>query len=404
VSRLQVEAAVVGAGFAGLATAAALRAADVDFVLLEAGADVGGAWARHYDRIRLHTPWHDLPHDGGIRHRFGMLLGRGDLLAYFQAYAKHHEILPHARFGERVVRIRRASGTWELATGNRLVEADFVAVATGVQRRPRIPALPGAAEFGGRLLHSSAYRNAGPFRGLRVLVVGSGNSACEIALDLLAGGAQPTLWVRGPRHFLPLRALARMGRLAGWLPERLVEGWKERAHRVRRGSPEFARILARRDRVLGRLSVDLSRHGIQRPEAGPMTEMYIRGRVPVFDQGAIGAIQAGRLAVVDGRQRPITALVPDGVQLGDAREPFDAVVLATGFEPGLEDLLEDHERLVAWDSGFGHPLPITDGASRSTVEPTLFFPGFETSALGGLGLGRWGWEAGEAIARAILFG
>jgi cation diffusion facilitator CzcD-associated flavoprotein CzcO len=404
VSRLRVEAAVVGAGFAGLATAAALRAADVDFVLLESGADVGGAWARHYDRIRLHTPWHDLPHDGGLRHRFGMLLGRGDLLAYFQAYAKHHELLPRARFGERVVRIRRAGGTWELATESRLVSADFVAVATGVQRRPRIPVLPGAAEFGGRLLHSSAYRNAGPFRGARTLVVGSGNSACEIALDLLAGGAQPALWVRGPRHFVPLRALARAGRLAAWLPDRLVEVWKERAHGVRRGSPEFTRLLARRDRALGRLSVDLSRFGIQRPAAGPMSEMYLHGRVPVFDQGTIAAIRSGRLAVVDGRQRPITALVPGGVKFGDAREPFDVVVLATGFEPGLDELFEDHERLVAWDPGFAHPLPITDGASRSTVEPTLFFPGFETSALGGLGLGRWGWATGEAIARTILYG
>ena len=66
------ELIVVGAGFAGLSLAAHLRKFHFDdFLLLEKGANVGGFWAGNYDRIRIHSPYHDLPGDGGLRRRYG---------------------------------------------------------------------------------------------------------------------------------------------------------------------------------------------------------------------------------------------------------------------------------------------------------------------------------------------
>lgn len=398
---IETDVVVVGAGFAGLATAAALREQAVEFVLLEQGAEVGAFWAGHYDRIRLHSPGHDLPHDGGLRARFARFLGRDDLLAYLQAYAKRHDLYAHALFGQRVRAATASRGTWTVETETHRFSATCLVVATGAQRAPVCAPIPERERFRGFVIHSRGYRNPTAYRGARVLVVGSGNSAAEIALDLSAGGATPTLWVRGPRHFVPLAHVARLAWAWSRVPSRAREALLDRAHGIRRHSPAFRAAIARRDRLFAPWSLDLSRHGIRRPERGPLLEMYEGGRVPVYDQGTAAAIAAGRIAVVDGNERPLVAFAERGVWLGDRAEPFDGVVLATGFAPGLEQLLPDHERLVALDPAFGVRMPITDGNARSTVEPTLFFPGFDLSSIGGLGLGRWGWEVGTTIAAEL---
>lgn len=401
-ARVATDAIVIGAGMAGLATAAALRGAGVDFVLLEQGPDVGAFWSGHYDRIRLHSPWHDLPHDGGLRHRFGMLLGRDDLVAYLRAYAKHHALFEHAAFGQRVLCAARGRNGWDVDTATHRFSAPYLVVATGAQRVPVRVEVPGRERFRGAVLHSRDYRNGIPFRGARVLIVGSGNSAAEIALDLAHAGAHPALWVRGPRHFVPLRAMARMGRVAAWLPSKLVERAKDRAHAVRRADPRFPAVLRQRDALFEAIGIDLEAYGIERPALGPMSEMYLRGRVPVYDQGTAAAIRAGRIAVIDGKQRPLVRFTASGMRLGDRDEPYEAIVLATGFHAGLAEFLAEPERLVAWDAPFRTTLPITDGNGRSAVEPTLFFPGFDLSSLGGLALGRWGFDVGRMIAGEVL--
>jgi cation diffusion facilitator CzcD-associated flavoprotein CzcO len=73
----ELDALVIGAGFAGLATAARLRRRGVAcFTLLEQGPDVGQFWRTNYDRIHLHSPFHDPPDDGGERARYGTFIGR----------------------------------------------------------------------------------------------------------------------------------------------------------------------------------------------------------------------------------------------------------------------------------------------------------------------------------------
>jgi hypothetical protein len=130
-----------------------------------------------------------------------------------------------------------------------------------------------------------------------------------------------------------------------------------------------------------------------------MSELYHAGRIPTFDQGAIPKIRSGAIRVIDGNRRPIECFTEEGVRFGDGAERFDDVVLATGFEAGLEEFIADRELLgpvLFWKS---HPL--TDGRSRSRIHPSLFFPGFDRTPLGGVSLGRWGWEVGERIAEAL---
>ncbi len=144
-----------------------------------------------------------------------------------------------------------------------------------------------------------------------------------------------------------------------------------------------------------RFALDLSAYGIRPPDEGPATLMFRHGRIPWFDQGTAAAIRAGRIEVIDGCKRPLAELTVHGAQLGDREQPFEAIVLATGFEPGLEDFLE--ERLLSFSPELGRRMPSTDGRCRSIVEPTLFFPGFDYTVNGGHSLGLWGCEVADAI-------
>lgn len=391
---------IIGAGFAGLSLGASLRSNGLDnFAVLEQGSGVGAFWSGNYDRIRLHSPWHDLPCDGGLRKRYGMFLGRDELLEYFRAYAAHHRLAAHLHFNERVLRVRRASSRWEVETEHSFSTSQYLVVATSAFRTPVVPEIPGSDKFQGTLMHSRSYRNGAPFRAKRVFVVGSGNSAAEIALDLVeSGAAEVHMWVRGPRHFLPLRTLRPVMRLLRLFDLDFSNRAWDKGHRLTKVNPGFHPTLRQKDRAFSRFSQDLSRFGIRKPKEGPLTEMLVKGRVPVFDQGALPLIRKGKIMIIDGNVRPIRSFTATGVQVGDAEERFDAVILATGFKPGLDEFLRDHQRLVAWNENRCQLLPITDGRCRSTVEPTLFFPGFDFSAIGGFSLGRWGWEIGQKIA------
>ncbi len=402
----ELDVAVIGAGFCGLGVGAGLRAHGIgSFEMLEQGEQVGHFWTTTYDRIQLHSAFHDLPRDGGIRAEYPIFLSRDQLLDYFGRYAKHHGLAVHLRFGTRVLRVRRIDPgphegpEWEIESTRGTVRSRYLAVATAANRVPSIPEIPARSAFRGRVLHSVEYRNARPFVGRSILVVGSGNSAAEICLDLVEGGARAVaMWVRGPRHFIPLArmaALFRFFRLIGAFSETRSDAM----HRLSLGTPEFEQVIAARDRMTALLSVDLSRYGIRKPEDGPMAETFRKGRIPTFDQGAIPKIRSGAIRVIDGNRRPLESFTEEGVRLGGEAERFDAVILATGFEPRVEEFLVDSELLgpaFHWKT-----YPRTDGRSRSTVYPSIFFPGFDRSPLGGQSLGRWGWEVADRIADAL---
>ena len=182
---------VVGGGPGGLAAAYALRARGVRAVVLEKSDRVGASWRRHYDRLHLHTtrrlsalPGLPMPRS------FGRWVARDDVVRYLERYSEHHEL--EIVTGVEVSRIEPAhDGTgWLLhATGGRELTGSTVVVATGYNHTPHLPDWPGRAAFPGEFLHAGEYRNARPYAGRDVLVVGVGNTGAEIAVDLVEGGA-----------------------------------------------------------------------------------------------------------------------------------------------------------------------------------------------------------------------
>eukprot|EP01043_Picozoa_sp_COSAG02_P007595 COSAG02_NODE_230_length_28060_cov_5.226816_10_plen_245_part_00 len=235
----EVEVVVVGGGFCGVALAAALRHFGVSFALLEAGPEAGAGFGGHYDRLRLHTPRHRLLHDGDLESRgnYSMYKSKSELVRYLNEYCALHRLRPgvEVHYETPVASIARApprddwpSG-WTVTTETgRIFHAKAVALCTGAARLPHVPSFasheqPGTSAFlqrGGDVVHSRHYANGARFVDKDVAVVGSGNSAAEICVDLVEHGARSvTMVVSGPRHFLDLRKLS----WVHWIEQALTE-------------------------------------------------------------------------------------------------------------------------------------------------------------------------------------
>jgi cation diffusion facilitator CzcD-associated flavoprotein CzcO len=342
------DAIIIGAGPAGLAAAAALRARGLDASILEKSDAVGAVWRRHYDRLHLHT---DRAHSAlpglPMPKAYGRYPSRAQVVEYLEAYAGKFDLKPI--FNAPVPALRRDGQAWLAEAGENSRRAPIVVVATGWADYPYAPTWPGIETFNGEILHSSRYRNPASFAAKRVLVVGFGNSGGEIALDLAEAGVEVTLSVRGPVNILP-RDLLGLPILA-WaiaqqrLPARLVDAVNAPVLRLAVGPIEEL--------------------GLVRAAKGPRQMIEEDGRVPLLDIGAVAQIRAGRIKV----RGDIARLEPKMVVFANsAPEPFDAVILATGFRPDLRTLLPDAEGVLT-DSG----APLVSG--RTTAEPGLFFCG-----------------------------
>jgi putative flavoprotein involved in K+ transport len=362
---------IVGAGSAGLATGALLRRSGFEPVILEAGPEPGAAWRERYDRLRLHTPrlLSGLP-GRRIPRRFGRWVTRDGLLEYLRDYAEAEGL--DVRTGTTVERIERDGDAWRLDTAQGPVRAEKVVVATGYNGAPFVPDWPGLESFGGELLHSSAYRNPGPFRGRDVLVVGVGNSGAEIATDVAEGGAsRARLSVRTAPQILRRATAGIPAQLVGIAIRKLPPSWVDPISKTQR-----------------RLSIpDLAAQGLPRPEMGVRTSFITTGTTPVLDVGIVDAVRRGRVEVVaavesfDGAD----VLLADGSRI----DP-DVVIAATGFRAGLDGLVGHLDILDR------RGLPVaTDG---EPALPGLWFVGFKPTLGGQL---REGSIAARSVAAAV---
>jgi cation diffusion facilitator CzcD-associated flavoprotein CzcO len=201
---------LIGAGCSGITTAKRLKEYDIDYDQFELSDDVGGNWyhnnpngrASVYDSLHIDTSttrlqfedfpapedWPDFPHHSLIHE-------------YFRDYVDHFGLRDRIGFGTGVERAVRRDDGWDvtLSTGETRGYTDLV-VANGHHWSPRLPDYPG--HFDGVLMHSHDYRS--PFepvemRGKRVIVVGMGNSAMDIASELSSRWMAEKLYVSARR-------------------------------------------------------------------------------------------------------------------------------------------------------------------------------------------------------------
>jgi cation diffusion facilitator CzcD-associated flavoprotein CzcO len=341
---------IVGSGPAGIATAAGLKRRGLDPIVLERGGTVAPAWRNHYDRLHLHTNKgaSDLP-GRPMPDAYPKYPSRDQVSDYLEDYAAAEEI--QVRLNTEAAKCRRIGGLWETATTTgENIESTNLVMATGLNQIPNMPRYPKQELYEGEIIHSADYRNGRPYVDKFVLVVGFGNSAGEIALDLMEHGAQVFISVRSPsvvvpRDIIGITALT----IARWLsvfPPK-VGDWLSKP-------------------ILGMTVGDLSRLGIPKSASGPLEQIAAQQKIPMLDVGTIDAMRSGEIKARPGIDR----FTEKGVIFtGGNSEPFDAVIFATGFEPGVDRILDSTEGVLD-----EHGRPLVSGGV--TAEPGLFFCGF----------------------------
>ncbi len=248
--------AVIGAGAAGLCAAKALVDEGLDVTVLEKGDRPGGLWARGnasglspaYDSLHLNTSkgrtqfvdfpmpeeWPDYPAAVHIE-------------GYLREYAETFGVAERISYGTEVTHVERADDGWHLSTrgpaGDEVLRVDAVVVANGHNWDPRWPDESATADFAGEQRHAHSHRSAEQYAGRRVLVVGMGNSAMDIAVDAASTAAGPVLLSgRHGVHVVPKYLFGRpadaTGALLKKLPWRIRQVIAETLLRVAVGTPQ----------------------------------------------------------------------------------------------------------------------------------------------------------------------
>ncbi|MFC4070544.1 flavin-containing monooxygenase [Actinoplanes subglobosus] len=234
--------AVIGAGAAGLATVKALLDAGCEVVAYERGDRPGGLWTDTYASLHLNTSkgrteFADFPMPAGWPDYPSAALVAG----YLADYADRFGLTSHIRFGTTVTRVEPA---WTVTTDQGDTErVDAVIVANGHNWRPRHPEPGYPGTFDGLQMHAHDYRTPEVFRDRRVLVVGMGNSAMDIAVDASHTARGPVLLsARHGVHIVPKYLFGRPADATGGaiaaLPWRLRQAIAERLLRVAVGTPQ----------------------------------------------------------------------------------------------------------------------------------------------------------------------
>jgi putative flavoprotein involved in K+ transport len=292
---------------------------NLDVLLLEAGPEISYRWRSHYDRLHLHGERKLAAFPGSpIPPSYGRWVGRDDYATYLQGYLATSGV--EVALNKCVEHIDRRGDVWQISVGDEQYLARQVVVATGINRTPKIPDWPGLETFTGELLHSGEYKNADPYVGKDVLVVGVGNSGAEIAADLFDGGAKsvsvsyhnPPVIV--PRSFGKYISLSHVLRIVQPLPDPILDRIVLLLHRLSFG--------------------DLSKYGLPKPEKGIVQRMRVGG-APIVNVSFVEHLKADHFNIVPAVERFDGA----GVFCGGRRLTPDVVIAATGWYGNLEPIV-----------------------------------------------------------------
>lgn len=332
---------IIGAGPSGLTTIKNLRAAGLNnLVCYEAQQQVGGNWvykdeaghpsvyqSTHIISSKKLSSFDDFP----MPKAYPDFPSHRQILAYFEAYANHFNLREPIRFNTKVEHAKHLEdGRWQIRAtgpeGKEDTEFDHLIVCSGHHWNPYTPDYPGT--FSGLQMHSHDYRKAERFEGKRVLVVGGGNSACDIAVDTSRVSGKTAISLRRGYYIIPKIVL---GRPVDVMYERLTPFPK----RLRQMILEFGIRLA-----IGRYK----HYGLAEPE-GRVMEMH-----PTLNSEILYQIRHGKVLVRKG----IASLDGQTVHFTDGMDDdYDAIVWATGYRTAFPFFERD---FIDWEEALDIPL------------------------------------------------
>lgn len=207
--------ALIGAGPMGLAAAKLLVEQGIDFQGFELNDGVGGLWDINAPRSTMYETAHLISSktmteftDFPMREEVAEYPSHREMKRYFEDFANEFDLHRHYRFGSEVLSCEPLGGsgdgwqvTWRDADGEHAETFSGVLIANGTLSTPNMPHFSGS--FDGELIHASQYRHASQFDGKRVLIIGAGNSGCDIAVDAIHHAASCDLSMRRGYYFVP---------------------------------------------------------------------------------------------------------------------------------------------------------------------------------------------------------
>ncbi len=337
---------VVGGAQAGLAVAARLNQLGIDTLVVEKWPRIGDSWRKRYHSLALHNSIHinHLPYMP-FPPSWPTYIPKDMLGNWFEFYADAMEIncwtdteLASAEWDATAqrwqVRLKRGDGT------ERVLRPRHIVCANGVSSYPKVPNLPGLGDFGGEVIHSEGFDSGAGWAGKRALILGTGSSANDIALDLHSFGVHTTMIQRGSTTVVSINPSARLNEAVWNEP-----GSLEDADLVVASAPPP--LVLRNYRAVVKRMMELDRemveglkrigfkHDIGEDETGHQMKYMRRGGGYNLDAGSSELLIKGEIGLLQFDR--IERFVAEGALLKDGSVvPADLLLLATGYYPQQE--------------------------------------------------------------------
>ena len=324
---------VIGAGPSGLATVKALRERGLACDCFEREDDVGGNWcfgkpsssvyrSTHLISSKRLTEFADFP----MPKAYPPYPSREQVHDYLRTYAREFGLYDNIEFNRSVDRVEPAERGWlvQLAGEPAVRHYARVFIANGHHWSPRMPNYAGS--FAGEVIHSHAYKSPDVLVGRRVLVVGAGNSGCDIAVEAAQHAAAAFISLRRGYHFLPK-----------FMHGKPIDVLGLNLQRAR--FPLWLRRMI--SAVLVRMALGPPhRFGLPRPDH-KLFETH-----PIINSQLFYQLGHGRIRV----KPDIAALAGGEVHFTDGtREAIDLVIYATGYDVRFPFIDQSH---LNWRDGF----------------------------------------------------
>ncbi len=354
---------VIGAGPAGLSAAYELTKAGLTPLVLERTPAVGDVWRNHYDGLRLNTGRFFSALSGSQFPRSaGAWPSRDAVVRLLETFPARGGFTVQTGIDIGTVSYDRDRDIWLITSNDhRQFESRTVVMAIGTCRIPVIPEWEGKETFPGEIIHSSTFKRAQDYAGKHVLVIGSGNSAAEIASRLTEHASSVTMSVRTPPHFLPKSIcgipIVGLGIGLRHLPNHWVDRVLSFLHR--------------------RTTGDLTAYGLPFPTMSLTRQYAINNVVPILYGPFVDDVRARRIRIVGPIQKISGRTVHVLHTVGTAQNSdntvttleSDVIVAGTGFRTGIPELVQIPG--IADEKG----RPKVSGDQEFEKAPRLYFIG-----------------------------
>ena len=311
---------IIGAGFVGLGIAQALKEAEIEYDQVDASDQIGGNWyhgvyeTAHIISSRKVTQFSNFP----MPEDYPDFPSAENMLTYLHAFADHFQLHEQIQLNCKVTYVRPVENNlWEVTFANQEQHLyKGVIMCNGHHWCKRFPKFQG--EFAGEIIHSKDYKNPDQLRGKRVLVIGAGNSACDIAAEAARVAKKSVLSMRESVWFIPktFAGIPVADMVQGWMPE-----W-------------FQRLM-----TYGVIKLTFGKHeqyGMSKPKH------RIFEKHPTLNNEVPYYIKHGRIVA----KPEVSKLEGSSVEFVDgSSEKFDLIVCATGYHVSYPFLAAELQRV-----------------------------------------------------------